>query len=137
MILAIVGSRGIKDLDRSLFETAYQKHIAARGIEVTGIVSGGAEGVDTFAKLFARRNNIPFTEFLALWDDLDAPGAVVKYNSRGRPYNARAGFDRNKKIVAAADVLLAIWDGESKGTGNSIWLAHGKGIPVYIEEVPW
>lgn len=35
-------------------------------------------------------------------------------------YSAKAMMDRNKDMVDAADLVLAIWDGSSGGTGNCV-----------------
>ena len=53
------------------------------------IVSGGARGIDTCARNYA-----------------------LKYNKYGRG----APLKRNETIVNYADMVLAFWDGESKGT---------------------
>lgn len=37
-----------------------------------------------------------------------------------KKYGKAAGVIRNKEIVAAADHVLAFWDGKSRGTKNSI-----------------
>ena len=48
MKLAIIGSRGITDIDLS----------ALVGDEVTEIVSGGAKGIDSLAAEYAEQNQI-------------------------------------------------------------------------------
>ncbi|QQS32986.1 MAG: hypothetical protein IPM50_15290 [Acidobacteriota bacterium] len=77
----------------------------------THIVSGGARGVDTLARLYAQSNGIEFTESLAGWDR----------------YGKRAGFLRNCVMVGAADAVIAVWDGESRGTKHSIDYARLQG----------
>ena len=54
MKLAIIGSRGIDNVDLSVYVNE----------SVTEIVSGGAKGIDTTAKEYAIANNIKLTEFL-------------------------------------------------------------------------
>ena len=39
-------------------------------------------------------------------------------------YGRGAGMIRNKQIIADADVVIAFWDGASKGTKNSVELAR-------------
>ncbi|MBO5726732.1 MAG: hypothetical protein J6S00_06705 [Clostridia bacterium] len=68
--------------------------------EVTEIVSGGAKGIDTCAKNYAQVNNLKYTEFLP------------EYNKYGR----RAPLMRNLQIIEYADIVVAFWDGISKGT---------------------
>lgn len=67
---------------------------------VTEIVSGGARGIDTCARRYARLHGIKLTEFLPDYDQ----------------YGRRAPLLRNLEIIAYADLVLAFWDGESHGT---------------------
>ncbi len=64
------------------------------------IVSGGAVGIDKCAAQYAIKNDIKLTEFLP------------EYNKFGRA----APIVRNKQIVEYSDMVLAFWDGKSKGT---------------------
>lgn len=64
------------------------------------IVSGGAVGIDSSAADYANANNLKLTEFLP------------EYNKYGRA----APIVRNKQIVEYADLVIAFWDGNSKGT---------------------
>ena len=66
----------------------------------TEIVSGGAKGVDADAKEYATQNQIPITEFLP------------DYQRYGRG----APLKRNIQIIDYADIVLAVWDGKSRGT---------------------
>ena len=67
---------------------------------VTEIVSGGAKGIDTCARIYAIKNNIKLTEFLP------------NYKECGK----RAPLIRNLEIIDYADEVIAFWDGESHGT---------------------
>jgi hypothetical protein len=42
------------------------------------------------------------------------------------------GTERNTKIVKVADMLIAFWDGKSRGTSDSINKAFRKGIPLIL-----
>lgn len=90
MKIAIVGSRNliVGDIENYLPENT------------TEIVSGGAKGVDSSAKEFALKNNIPITEFLPDY----------KRYGRGAPLR------RNQQIVDYADEIIVFWDGQSKGS---------------------
>lgn len=68
--------------------------------DTTEIVSGGAKGIDTCAKKYAKSNGIKLTEFLP------------EYNKYGRS----APLRRNISIIEYADLVLAFWDGKSRGT---------------------
>lgn len=93
MKLAIIGSRGLS-LDISPY--------IPEG--VTEIVSGGAKGIDTCAKEYALKHNIPFKEFLPDY----------------KRYRHGAPLKRNLQIIEYADYILAFWDGKSKGTEYTI-----------------
>ena len=94
MKVAVIGSRDVtvNDLGQYLPD------------ETKEIVSGDARGVDSCAKEYARQYDIPLTEF------------VPKYTRYGRA----APLYRNKQIIDYADLVLAFWDGKSKGTKFSI-----------------
>ena len=106
MKLAIIGSRGINDID-----------IAAYLPEgVTEIVSGGAKGVDALARDYARNNNIKLTEFLPQYDR----------------YGRAAPLKRNGQIADYADAALVFWDGRSKGTEHTVKLFQKNGKAVTV-----
>lgn len=121
--LAIIGSRNFSNYDllcdtiRTYFCT-FNEYSTANKNDGTGdgngyefnfdsIVSGGAKGADSLATRYAREHNIPLKEFLPDWER----------------YGRRAGFIRNEDIVRAADTVLCFWDGQSKGSGNSLSIA--------------
>jgi len=64
------------------------------------IVSGGARGADTLAENYAKMIGVNTIIFKADW----------------KKYGRAAGMIRNKDIIAQADVVVAFWDGKSKGT---------------------
>ena len=80
------------------------------------IVSGAARGADTLAARYAKEHGIDLVEYPADW---------------GR-YGKKAGYLRNRLIVADADAMIAFLHPESRGTRMSVELAQEKGIPVYI-----
>lgn len=90
MKVAIIGSR-------SLTVTDFEKYLPA---DTTEIVSEGAVGIDTCAREYAKRCGIPLTEFLPDYDK----------------YGRRAPLLRNDLIVEYADMVIAFWDGKSRGT---------------------
>lgn len=106
MKVAVIGSRGlqVKDLERYLPEG------------VTEIVSGGARGVDTCAKSYALAHGLKLTEFLPEYE---------KYG-RGAPLR------RNITIIEYADLVLAFWDGKSRGTKFVIDNCKKRNIPVRV-----
>lgn len=73
----------------------------------TEIVSGGARGIDSCARgidscarNYALCNQLKITEFLP------------NYQKYGRS----APIKRNLQIISYADIVIAFWDGKSKGT---------------------
>ncbi len=106
--IAVVGSRSFADA------VLLYKHLIPLAPFI--LISGGAQGADTFAEEFA--------------DDHGLAKAIHKpdWDTHGRS----AGFKRNQLIVDDAEHLIAFWDGKSKGTAHSIKLAREKGLVVDV-----
>ena len=106
MKVAVIGSRSlfVRDLSKYLPEGT------------TELVSGGARGVDTSAREYARANGLPIKEFLP------------DYASFGHS----APLKRNITIIEYADVVLAFWDGKSRGTKFVIDNCKKMGKPVTV-----
>ena len=113
MKVIIAGGRDITDY--SLVLSA----LAESGFIPTEIVSGMAPGVDTLAVQYAQENNLPLQQFWAEWNF----------------YGKSAGPIRNRKMAEYGDALIAIWDGESRGTKNMIEEATKRGLKVYVKMV--
>ena len=107
--VAIVGSRSFTPLSK------VREYISQLPLD-TIIVSGGAEGVDRQAVGWARVLQMETLVFKPDWDK----------------YGKSAGILRNTQIVDACDRLVAFWDGESKGTKDSIDKARKAGKQVVI-----
>ena len=86
------------------------------------IVSGGARGADRLGEKYAKEKGYKTYLYSADWES----------------YGKSAGVIRNEQMAEFADLLIAFWDGESKGTANMIGLAkgYGLGIRVYYYENP-
>ncbi len=106
MRVAVIGSR-------SLRVEHLEKYLPER---VTEIVSGGAKGVDASAREYALRNRLKLTEYLP------------DYSRYGRS----APLRRNLTIIERADLVLAFWDGTSRGTKFVIENCRKRGIPVKV-----
>lgn len=87
------------------------------------IISGKASGADTLGEDYAKANGYKILPFPAKWKDLDAIPCKIKYNKRGEPYNALAGFNRNEEMAKIATHCVCFYDGKSNGTANMIDLA--------------
>jgi len=90
-----------------------------RGRRIDAVLCGGARGVDALGERCAEERGIKVEYHRADW---------VKY---GRA----AGAVRNGEMAKYADGLVAVWDGESRGTGHMIALAKVKGLWLYVFEV--
>ena len=106
MKVAVIGSRGLEvdHLEAYLPE------------DTTEIVSGGARGIDTCARNYAQLHGLKLTEFLPEYD---------KYG-RGAPLR------RNITIIEYSDLVLAFWDGRSRGTKYVIDNCKKQNTPVVV-----
>lgn len=105
MRVAIVGSRDLSvDIEKYIPENT------------TEIVSGGARGIDTLAERWADQNDIP--------------KLILKPNYD--KYGRSAPIRRNEAIVQISDLVVAVWNGKSRGTKFTIDYAKKCGIPVEI-----
>lgn len=106
MKVAVIGSRGLKvnDLGKYLPDNT------------TEIVSGGARGIDSCAREYALAHGIKLTEFLPDYDK----------------YGRSAPLKRNITIIENADIVLAFWDGTSRGTKFVIDSCEKMGVSVEI-----
>lgn len=107
----IAGSRGCHDFKivcKAIQESGFSD-------EISEIVSGGALGVDKLGEKFAAKFDIPVKIFLANW----------------KKYDKVAGMVRNKEMADYGDALIAIWDGESRGTFNMIQEAEKRNLKVF------
>lgn len=116
MKLAIIGSRTIH---AEATKEIIKKVIDAAKNEIKEIVSGGANGVDSGARLYAAQNGKKITEYLPCYKE----------------HGTRAPLVRNNVILENCDAVLAIWDGESRGTAYTIARARKLGLSVYVVKV--
>lgn len=110
MKIGIVGSRSFKNLE------LLKKEMKPFLNRVSLIVSGGAKGADEMAEEWAVSNKIDTEIF------------YPEFKSFGRG----AYRMRNIEIVRNADLIIAFWDGKSKGTDQTIGIAKKSGVPVMI-----
>lgn len=85
------------------------------------IISGGASGADKLGEKYAKKRHLSIVRFEANWDR----------------FKTAAGPIRNTKMAKYASeverrMLIAFWDGESKGTKSMIDLAKKHEIEVHI-----
>ena len=112
MKIAVVGSR---NYPYERLVRGFIQRVAAKDPE-TVIVSGGARGVDSWAADEARKCGLIVEEHIPDWE------------ADGR----RAGFLRNATIVARSEVIVAFWDGESRGTLDTIQKTQRAGKRLFV-----
>lgn len=115
MRIAIVGSRRFAAPNRV---TDYVRSLP-RG---SSIVTGSASGVDAAATRAAREAAVPVHVIPASFEELADPSKSAA---------------RNQKLIDACDVLVAFWDGSSKGTRTTVERAldSGKEVHVFVTNI--
>jgi predicted Rossmann fold nucleotide-binding protein DprA/Smf involved in DNA uptake len=108
--VAIVGSRHFADPDRV---TSYVTSLPAG----SSVITGSASGVDAAATRAARTAGLPVRVMPASFDELA---------------DASKSAARNQRLVDACDVLVAFWDGSSKGTRTTVERALDAGKEVHV-----
>jgi len=100
MKAAIVGSRTFNDYSQLHWVLDKLRVM----FSIDGFVSGGAKGADRLAEIYASTCKIPIEVIKPNWEE----------------HGKSAGFIRNAEIINAADIVVAFWDGRSRGTRDSI-----------------
>ena len=113
MKVGIVGSREFKNYE--LFSDTMKQYLS----DISWVVSGGAPGADSLAEKWAKENKKMLTIYPADWLNL----------------GKKAGYVRNTDIVKNSDMIIAFWDGKSKGTKHTIGLAQKMGKECKIINV--
>lgn len=80
------------------------------------IVCGLAKGADLLGKRYALSRKLSIAEFPANW----------------KRHGKSAGYIRNDQMAQYSDVLIAFWDGKSKGTKHMIDLAYKRNLEVHV-----
>lgn len=115
MFYGIVGSRDYP-MTRAVRDFVMQLDHAK-----DAVVTGGARGVDSVAEQAAKSRRLRrFIYEPQCW-----PGAP-------KHVYVRSLFARNKDIVDASDVIVAFWDGKSRGTQHTIEQARAAGKQVRV-----
>lgn len=118
MRILICGNRSFNDYP---WFSAYMITKVLSEYEISEIVSGGASGVDGMAERLAVECKIPIKVFPAKW----------------LSFGKAAGHIRNKQMLEEGkpDMVLAFWDGVSRGTQNMIEQATKARVPVKVIEI--
>ena len=98
-------------------------HSQAMKCKELTIISGHARGADTLGEQFAKEFHLPLVLFPADWD------------KNGKS----AGYARNVDMAKFAiedpnsqGILIAFWDGKSKGTEHMIETAKKRGLEIVV-----
>ena len=108
--------KSVEKIQRGIVEEKF------RDLNRVCIVSGTARGADKLGELYAERTGLHTSRFPADWDGL----------------GKRAGYVRNAEMAKFAvedgnyGVLIAFWDGQSRGTKHMIDLANKYGLEVHV-----
>ena len=113
MKTALLASRQLTD------ETHYERIVSALATLGTTELLHGAEGA---GKLHAER-----------WA-AETGNSETGYSPNWKEHGKAAGPIRGKELVAAADNVVALWDGKSKGTENELREARRQGKRIILLE---
>ena len=105
--IAVIGSRDFDD--SAQLDSVLEPHLPAV------LVSGGAKGADALAERLAGERGLTIDVIPADW----------------QRYGRGAGPIRNKQIVESAELVIAFWDGKSRGTRSA--LSHAEQVGVRVE----
>lgn len=114
----IAGSRDFNNY--KLLETSVKDIL--KDYEDIEIISGTAKGADSLGEKYAKENNIKLKQFPAQWN----------------LYGKQAGYIRNKQMAKysiednSIGILIAFWNGTSKGTGHMVDIANEMNLQVNI-----
>lgn len=118
----------VRFVDPNVMGNAYVNGYDDTKGHVLEVISGMAKGADSLGAAYAQEAGIPLHKYPANWKDLEAPGAVVRQGQYG-PYNANAGFDRNRRMAEAANGVLLFPGG--RGTAHMAQIAQEMGLDVF------
>lgn len=109
----IAGGRTITDM------AVLDKALASCPWRPSTVISGAARGVDKLGELWAAANGVPCEKYPADW----------------AAHGLAAGPIRNRLMANTAEALIALWDGESRGTKNMIAEAKARNLAVHVYRV--
>lgn len=121
--IIIAGSRDFNDY--KLLKTSIRdilKNISLDDINKIKIISGTARGADQLGERFAKQFKLEVVKFPADWNR----------------FGKRAGYIRNEEMAKYSvkddnyGMLVAFWDGKSRGTKHMIDLAKKHGVESHV-----
>ncbi|MFT5253697.1 MAG: hypothetical protein ACI87N_002740 [Flavobacteriales bacterium] len=113
MKLIIAGSRNFTDYKKLCEEC---NHILQDQTNIEIVSGAHYKGADNLGEKYAAEKGFPLTKFPADWNR----------------YGKSAGPKRNQQMANYADVLIAFWDGKSKGSLNMINEAKKTNLSIKV-----
>lgn len=121
MRVLVFGGRGLDEnkvaawLERNVYALLGAK--ATSDIKV--VIEGGAKGADRGGRLWAEAVGIKVWTFQARWNDIERPGAAIRYRFADKtPYDAAAGGVRNQRMLDEGKPTHALALPGGKGTAD-------------------
>jgi len=112
--IIIAGGRDFNNME--ILRNALEVNTTGLMANTLQIVSGGARGADSLGERLAREHRTNLAVFPAQWEQ----------------HGKSAGYIRNELMAQNADMLIAFWDGQSRGTEHMINLARKYQLEVHI-----
>lgn len=111
---------GCRDYNNySVFEKFVSECISEIESENIIILSGHCSGVDAMAERYAMEKGYKLEIYPADW----------------KKYGRAAGPKRNKEMVQDSNVVIAFWDGKSKGTKSLVEFAKKNDMLLYLKNI--
>ena len=117
MRITIGGCRDFNDYE--IFKVFVDECLSEIEDKEIVVLSGHCSGTDLMAEKYAKEMGYDLEIFPAEWEK----------------YGRAAGPKRNKEMVEKSDVVIAFWNGKSKGTNNLIKIAKKLSKQVRIKEI--
>jgi len=112
MNVIIAGTRTLFDYDL----VAGVCDTVLANIAVTKMTNGDGPGTDQCGKRYARERGYPLELYPADW----------------KTFGRSAGPKRNRQMALVADMLIAFWDGKSRGTLSMIREAKNRNLIIRV-----
>lgn len=116
--LVISGSR--EGFEYEDLELGILKHFPKPKEQISELVQGGAIGIDTYAKIFANKFDIPYKEFLADWDSLGKKAGCIR------------NIEMADYVKDVDGVLIAFCYNYSRGTTHMIKYAKQINLKTFV-----
>ena len=127
----VCGGRKFHDRDMLFRE---MDRIASERGPIDQVICGGMSGADTLAASWSSKNIKNQAAIFQVskdeWNDIHAPGAIVKVGEGGRRYNAAAGPRRNQRMLIEGKPDLVVEFPGGSGTADMVRRAKRAGVEV-------